>query len=161
VIDVASILPQLVLAFSGALFGALLGGAVSWTRARRERRLKLTLDLYAEFGAPEFNHIRLLAHDALSAAPDLPGAYAQATGEAREAIYSIVHFWEKGALLMRADAVDGALMARFFGQYARWWRELLCRGEAAQDPEWGQTVQDIDWLFRRLTRNSQRKGSRR
>ncbi|MDX2234120.1 MAG: hypothetical protein NW200_06450 [Hyphomonadaceae bacterium] len=160
-IDLAAILPQLVLAFSGALFGALLGGAVSWTRARRERRLKLTLDLYAEFGAPEFNRIRLIAHDALTGAPDLPTAYAQASGEAREAIYSIVHFWEKAALLTRADAVDGSLMARFFGQYARWWRDLLCRAPAEDDPEWGQTVQDMDWLFRRLTRKDQRKGSRR
>lgn len=160
-IDLSAILPQLVLAFSGALFGALLGGAVSWTRARRERRLNLTLALYAEFGAPEFNRIRIVAHDALTGAGDLPAAYAQATGEAREAIYSIVHFWEKAALLMRADAVDGALMARFFGQYARWWQDLLCRGAAAQDPEWGQTVQDMDWLFRRLTRKGQGRGSRR
>ena len=156
-----TIVSQLLLAFAGSLFGALLGGAVSWGRARRERRLKMTLDLYAEFCAPAFNHIRILAHAALEAAPDLPTAYATAQGETKEAVSSIVQFWEKAALLARAGALDAGLMARFFGQYARWWSELLCKPQALEDSEWSQTLRDIDWLFRRLTRGNQRKGSRR
>jgi len=146
----ASMMPQLLLTFCGALFGALLGGAVSWSRARRERRLKLTLDLYAEFHAPAFNHIRICAHEALIAANDMPAAYAAATGEAKDAIASIIHFWEKVALMLRVGALDGVLLRRFLGQYAGWWRATLCERGGLDDAEWGATLREIDWLFNRL-----------
>lgn len=152
-IDVGAIAPQLLLAFSGALFGALLGGAVSWSRARGEQRLKLTLDLYAEFHAPQFNHLRIVAHEGMAGAAGVPSAYARAQGEAKEAIASIVHFWEKVALLLRIGALDEPLVRRFLGQYAVWWRDLLCSApQALDDAEWGATLREIDWLFARIGR---------
>jgi hypothetical protein len=151
---------QLLLAFAGTLMGALFGGFVRWGGVRQDRRLKLTLELYNEFHHPLFYHVRALAHDALAGGP-MPQAYEQAQGEAREAIASIVHFWEKAAQLTRIGALDEALMRRFFGQYARWWDEMLCEREGAlADSEWGATLRDIDWLFTRLKRDK-RTGSRR
>src|SRR5215470_5178172 len=109
------LLSQLMLAFAGTLMGALFGGFMRWSGARRDRRLRLTLDLYAEFHAPLFYHIRELAHETLEKLGPLPAAYEGAQGEAREAIASIVHFWEKGAQLLKIGAVDERLMRRFFG----------------------------------------------
>jgi hypothetical protein len=152
---------QLILIFAGALLGALFGGFARWTGARNDRRLRLTLDLYTEFHSPLFNHVRILAHEALEHSGAMPAAYEAAEGERREAIASIVHFWEKVALLLRVGALDERLLRRFFGQYARWWSELLCDREGAlADAEWGATLRDIQWLFARLKR-SERTGSRR
>ncbi len=145
------LLSQLLLTFCGALFGALLGGAVSWSRAARERRLKLTLDLYAEFHAPTFNHLRIRAHEALLRGANMPSAYAMAEGEDKDAIASLIHFWEKVALLLRAGALDRPLLSRFLGQYAHWWREDLCtRPGDLDDPEWGYTLTEINRLFSRI-----------
>lgn len=152
---------QLMLAFAGALTGALFGGFARWTQGRRERRLRLTLELYNEFHSPLFNHVRIIAHEAMAGVGAMPAAYAAAEGERREAIASIVHFWEKVAQLLRIGALDERLLRRFFGQYARWWSELLCdKREALADPEWGATLNDINWLFDRL-RRTRREGSRR
>ena len=91
----------------------------------------------------------------------MPAAYATAEGERREAIASIVHFWEKVAQLQQIGALDERLLRRFFGQYARWWSELLCEKQnALADPEWGATLSDINSLFGRLKR-TKREGSRR
>ncbi len=152
---------QLLLAFAGALMGALFGGLVRWTSTRRDRRLRLTLELYNEFQHPLFYHVREVAHAALAQYGPLPAAYDSAQGEAREAIASIVHFWEKAAQLTRIGALDERLMRRFFAQYARWWDELLCeRDGVLSDAEWGATLSDINWLFERLKRGA-RTGSRR
>jgi hypothetical protein len=152
---------QLLLAFAGTLMGALFGGFVRWGGTTRERRLKLTLDLYNEFQDPLFYHVRELAHAALEQHGSLPAAYSAVDGEAREAVASMVHFWEKAAQLMRIGALDEALMRRFFAQYARWWDELLCeKRDALKDEEWGATLRDIDWLFTRLKRG-ERQGRRR
>ncbi|HEX8901116.1 DUF4760 domain-containing protein [Vitreimonas sp.] len=152
---------QLALAFAGALMGALFGGFARWTGAHNDRRLRLTLDLYNEFHSPLFNHVRIAAHDALSGGASMPAAYASASIEQREAIASVVHFWEKVAQLLRVGALDEKLLRRFFGQYARWWSELLCEKQGAlADPEWGATLTDINYLFGRLKR-TKREGSRR
>jgi len=152
---------QLLLAFAGTLMGALFGGFVRWGGVRQDRRLKLTLELYNEFHDPLFYHVRALAHETLEQHGPLPLAYQAAEGEAREALASMVHFWEKAAQLTRIGALDEALMRRFFAQYARWWDELLCeRKDALADPEWGATLRDIDWLFTRLKRG-ERQGRRR
>jgi hypothetical protein len=152
---------QLLLAFAGALMGATFGGVARWTATRRDRRLRLTLDLYNEFHSPLFNHVRIVAHEAMANKAAMPAAYAAAEGEPREAIASIVHFWEKVAQLSRIGALDERLLRRFFGQYARWWGELLCdKSEGLADPEWGATLTDINWLFERLKRGA-RAGSRR
>lgn len=152
---------QLLLAFAGTLMGALFGGFVRWGGVRQDRRLKLSLELYNEFHDPLFYHVRALAHATLEQHGPLPAAYQAAQGEAREALASIVHFWEKAAQLLRIGALDEALMRRFFAQYARWWDELLCeRKDALADPEWGATLRDIDWLFARLKRG-ERQGRRR
>jgi hypothetical protein len=152
---------QLLLAFAGALMGATFGGLARWTATRRDRRLRLTLDLYNEFHSPLFNHVRIVAHEAMANKGAMPAAYAAAEGEPREAIASIVHFWEKVAQLSRIGALDEHLLRRFFGQYARWWGELLCdKKEGLADAEWGATLSDINWLFERLKRGA-RAGSRR
>jgi hypothetical protein len=152
---------QLMLAFAGALMGALFGGFARWGAVRRERRLRLTLDLYSEFHSPAFNHLRILAHEALERAGRMPRAYATSAGEAREAIATVVHFWEKVALLAREHALDDRLLRRFLGQYARWWRPLLCEAEAVGDPEWGRTLSDISWLFERIGREPHQGAPRR
>lgn len=152
---------QLMLAFVGALLGALFGGLARWTASRRERRLRLTLDLYSEFHSPEFNRLRIVAHEALAAGGAVPAAYASAEGDHRAALSTIVHFWEKVAQLLKIGALNETLLRRFFGQYARWWSELLCEKQTAlADPEWGATLQDINWLFERLKR-TKREGARR
>ena len=152
---------QLFLAFVGATLGALFGGFARWAGARRDRRLRLTIDLYNEFHQPAFYHVRELAHATLERHGTVPVAYEAEQGEAREAIASVVHYWEKVAQLLRVDALDENLARRFFGQYARWWSELLCdKREALADPEWGATLSDIHWLFERLKRSA-RKGARR
>jgi hypothetical protein len=155
-------LAQILLAFFSALFGAGLGGAVRWSGSRRERLLKLTIDLYAEWHTPAFTHVRITAHEALSRAKNLPDAYVTLQGEEREAVASVVHFWERVAVLLKSGAVEEALLRRFFGQYARWWNELLCERDPAtlDDPEWGQTLRDVRWLFNRLIK-SRRLGARR
>lgn len=156
------LLSQLLLAFAGALMGALLGAATRLGTARAELRTRLTLDLYSEFHSPAFNHIRILAYDALEKGGAMPSAYAASEGESRDAVSSVVHYWEKVALLAKAGALDMRLLRRFLGQYARWWGPLLCEknAEALAHPEWGQTLRDIDWLFKRLKR-SDRLGSRK
>lgn len=157
----AQFISQLTFAFIVALMGALIGGLVRWSGSRRDRRLRLTVELYEEFHSPLFYHVRELAHETLEQNGPMPAAYEAAQGEAREAIASVVHFWEKAAQLTRVGALDERLMRRFFAQYARWWDALLCqRREALADPEWGHTLQDIDWLFARLKRG-ERQGSRR
>jgi hypothetical protein len=157
----AQFISQLVFAFIVALMGALIGGLVRWGGTRRDRRLKLTLDLYEEFHHPLFYHVRALAHETLERHGTLPVAYQAAEGEAREALASMVHFWEKAAQLLRIGALEEPLMRRFFAQYARWWDELLChKREALNDEEWGATLRDIDWLFARLKRG-ERQGRRR
>ena len=152
---------QLLLAFASAVMGAALAGAVRWSSMRRDRRLRMTVDLYSEFHSPAFNHIRIVAHEALERGGPVPAAYEAAQGEAREAISSIVHFWEKVALLTRAHALESKLLRRFFGQYARWWSPLLCEpANARNDAEWGATLTDIQWLFEKLKR-TKREGARR
>ncbi|MBY0564995.1 MAG: hypothetical protein K2P58_12515 [Hyphomonadaceae bacterium] len=152
---------QLLLAFAGALMGATFGGLARWTATRRDRRLRLTLELYNEFQHPQFYHVREVAHQALERNGAMPAAYQASEGEAREAVASMVHFWEKVAQLLRVGALDESLMRRFFAQYARWWDELLCGNAVAlADPEWGATLRDIDWLFTRLKRG-ERQGRRR
>ncbi|MBL8538292.1 MAG: hypothetical protein JNM59_12875 [Hyphomonadaceae bacterium] len=152
---------QLMLAFAGALMGATFGGVARWTGARNDRRLRLTLELYNEFQHPLFYHVREVAHAALERHGPVPAAYEAAQGEAREAIASIIHFWEKAAQLLKIGALDERLMRRFFAQYARWWDELLCNQESAlADAEWGATLRDINWLFERLKRG-ERAGRRR
>ncbi|MBL8548849.1 MAG: hypothetical protein JNJ73_02610 [Hyphomonadaceae bacterium] len=148
---------QLLLAFAGALMGALFGGFARWGGSHADRRLRLTLDLYSEFHSPKFNHIRILAHEALERAGKMPRAYEASAGEPREAIASVVHFWEKTALLASEGALDMRLLKRFLGQYAKWWRPLLCEGEAKSDPEWGRTLTDISWLFDRIERGEGRR----
>ncbi len=107
----APLVSQLLLALAGALMGAFAGGAVYWTAAGRNQRLKLTLDLYAEFHSPQFNHVRIAAHAAMQGAP-MPQAYASgAKREAREAISSVVHFWEKVAQLLPHRRGQRALAA--------------------------------------------------
>lgn len=157
----ATLASQLLLAFAGALMGAVLGGATRWSAMRGERRVRLTLDLYSEFHAPEFNHLRILAYEALERGGAMPATYATAEGEARDAVSSVVHYWEKVALLSRMGALDDRLLRRFLGQYARWWSPLLCEKSGALDhPEWGATLRDIHWLFERLKR-TQREGARK
>lgn len=151
---------QLMIVFFGALLGALFGGIARWTGARRDRRLRLTLELYNEFHSPAFNHIRIIAHEALERGGPVPTAYATAQGEHRDAISSIVHFWEKVAQLLKIGALNETLLRRFFGQYARWWSELLCRAGGLNDAEWGATLRDVHWLFERLKSGS-REGARR
>ena len=152
---------QLMLAFVGALLGALFGGLARWSASRRERRLRLTLDLYSEFHSPMFNQLRIVAHEALAKGGAVPAAYLAAEGEERAALSTIVHFWEKVAQLLKIGALNENLLRRFFGQYARWWSELLCEKQAAlADPEWGATLRDINWLFERLKR-TKREGARR
>jgi len=152
---------QLLLAFAGTLMGALFGGFVRWGGARRDRRLRLTIELYNEFHHPLFYPVRERAHDALEKHGYMPGAYEAAQGEDREAIASMVHFWEKAAQLLKIGALDEGLMRRFFTQYARWWDELLCaRPEAFSDLEWGARLTDLIWLLTGLKRG-QRLGRRR
>jgi hypothetical protein len=153
----AQLQTQLVLAFAGALMGALFGGFARWGGSRADRRLRLTLDIYSEFHSPAFNHLRILAHEALTRAGKMPKAYEASAGEARDAIASVVHFWEKTAVLARVGALDDVLLKRFLGQYARWWRPLLCDGEGKSDPEWGRTLTDISWLFERIERGEARR----
>ncbi|MBI1251870.1 MAG: hypothetical protein GC189_10390 [Alphaproteobacteria bacterium] len=150
---------QVVLLFMGALAGALFGGVIRWSGTRRERRLRLTMDFYSEFHSPAFNHIRILAHDALQNAPSMPAAYAASSGETRDAIASIVHFWERVAVLMQEGALNPRLTRRFFAQYARWWSETLCDKGGLDDPEWGRTLSDIHGLFRKLA-HARPKGAR-
>jgi hypothetical protein len=72
--------------------------------------------------------------------------------EARQALSSILHYFEKVALLMRAGAVDRRLIQRFLRQYVGWWRPLLCPAgsSAFSHPEWGETLRDVEWLFSKL-----------
>lgn len=157
----AQFISQLTFAFIVALMGALIGGLVRWSGTSRDRRLRLTVELYEEFHNPLFYHVRELAHETLEQHGPMPAAYEASQGEAREAIASIVHFWEKAAQLLRIGALDETLMRRFFAQYARWWDELLCeKRDALKDEEWGATLRDIDWLFTRLKRG-ERQGRRR
>ncbi len=153
---------QLLLAFAGAVMGAALGAATRWGAMRSDRRLRLTLDLYAEFHAPEFNQLRIAAYDALEQSGGaMPEAYARASGDTRAAVSSVVHYWEKVALLSRIGALDERLLRRFLGQYARWWSPLLCERVGALDhAEWGGTLSDIHWLFERLKRGAKRDGQR-
>jgi hypothetical protein len=139
----------------GALFGALFGGAVSWGNARRERRITLTLSLFGEFHSPAFNDLRIRAHEALSrSGKPLPLAYAEAHPTDKQAIYSIMHYFERVALLRRTGVLDDRLLKRFMHQYAKFWRPLLCGPEdlRIEDPEWGETLREIDRLFARIGR---------
>jgi hypothetical protein len=156
-----TLISQLLLAFASAVMGAGIGGLARWSAARRDRRLRLTLDLYSEFHSPAFNELRIKAHAALASGGAVPAAYASADDEAKAAISSIVHFWEKTAQLLKIGALHERLLRQFFGQYARWWGELLCdRPQGLSDAEWGATLTDIQWLFERLKR-AQRQGARR
>jgi hypothetical protein len=142
---------QLITGLLGTIVGVVLAGALSWSRSRVERRLGLTLSLYAEFHAPEFNHIRIQAYDALErSGKGVPETYAAAPTAEKVAISAVVHFFEKLALLTEARAVNAALLKRFFGQYAHFWRPLLCDAPGVDDPEWSQTLHAIQRLFARL-----------
>jgi hypothetical protein len=143
---------------SGTLFGALLGGLVTlgvgWLNNRRERRLNTSLALFAEFHSPGFNAIRIQAYDVLerSRGRSFDAVYEAASLDERAALSSILHYFEKVALLLKFGAVDRRLITRFLRQYANWWRLLLCPdGSAAfSHPEWGATLRDVDWLFGQL-----------
>jgi len=142
---------QILTGFLGTALGVLLAGALSWTRSRNERRLNLTLSLYAEFHAPAFNHIRIQAYEALERnGGGVPATYLAATTDDRVAISSVVHFFEKLALLNEAGATNALLLKRFFGQYAHFWRPLVCGGHGMDDPEWSQTLSAIQRLFAKL-----------
>ncbi len=152
------ILSPLLSGLGGTLLGTLFGGlvtmAVGWLNNRRERRLNVTLALFSEFHSPPFNAIRIRAYDLLERAAGGPfdAIYDAASLEDRHALSSILHYFEKVALLMRAGAVDGRLIKRFLRQYVAWWRPLLCPPEssALTHPEWGETLRDLDWLFSKL-----------
>lgn len=158
--DEAGSVIALLSGVSGTLFGALLGGlvtlAVGWLNSRRERRLNLTLALFSEFHSPAFNEIRIRAYEVLRRGGNqtFDVTYEAASLEERADLSSILHFFEKVALLMRAGAVDPRLMARFMRQYAAWWQPLLCPTgtPAFQHLEWGATLRDVDWLFTQLGR---------
>ncbi|NDC59374.1 MAG: hypothetical protein EBZ50_11250 [Alphaproteobacteria bacterium] len=142
---------QVITGLMGTVLGVLLASALSWTRSRRERRLNLTLELYAEFHAPAFNHIRIEAYDALERnGAGVPATYLAATTQERVAISAVVHFFEKLALLRETGAVNPSLLKRFFGQYAHFWRPLLCAQPGIDDPEWRQTLRAIQRLFAEL-----------
>lgn len=141
---------------AGALFGGLVTLAVGWLNSRRERRLNLTLSLFSEFHSPAFNQIRIRAYEVLQRGLTQPFdvTYEAASLEERADLSSILHFFEKVALLMKSGAVEPRLMRRFLRQYAAWWQPLLCPvgSPAFQHPEWGATLQDVDWLFTQLGR---------
>jgi hypothetical protein len=145
---------------SGTLAGALFGGfvtlAVGWLNSRRERRLNLTLALFSEFHSPQFNQIRIRAYEVLNRSLTEPFyvTYEAASLAERADLSSILHFFEKVALLMKSGAVEPRLMRRFLRQYAAWWQPLLCPAgsPAFQHPEWGATLRDVDWLFAQLRR---------
>ncbi|MBU6371892.1 MAG: hypothetical protein KJS97_04125 [Alphaproteobacteria bacterium] len=147
-IDISS---QVITGLLGTIVGVVLAGALSWSRSRSERRLNLTLSLYAEFHAPAFNHIRIQAYEALEkSGAGVPATYAAVTTDEKVAISAVVHFFEKLALLTETRAVNPALLKRFFGQYAHFWRPLLCDAPGVDDPEWRQTLHAIQRLFARL-----------
>ena len=147
-IDISS---QVITGLLGTVVGVLLASTLSWSRSRNERRLNLTLSLYAEFHAPSFNHIRIQAYEALEkSGKGVPETYLAASTDEKVAISSVVHFFEKLALLREAGAVNAPLLKRFFGQYAHFWRPLLCVDRGLHDPEWSQTLREIERLFARL-----------
>jgi hypothetical protein len=142
---------QVITGLLGTIVGVVLAGALSWSRSRVERRLGLTLSLYAEFHAPEFNHIRIRAYEVLERRrAGVRATYAGTSTDEKVAISAVVHFFEKLALLTETRAVNASLLKRFFGQYAHFWRPLLCDAPGVDDPEWRQTLTAIQRLFARL-----------
>lgn len=142
----------------GTLFGGLVTMAVGWLSSRRERRLNLTLALFSEFHSPAFNTIRIRAYDVLerSGGAAFDVTYEKADLDQRQALSSILHYFEKVALLMRSGAVDRRLIKRFLRQYVGWWRPLLCPegSPAMAHPEWGETLRDVAWLFSKMNASS-------
>jgi hypothetical protein len=149
---------QILSGLGGTLFGAALGGAVTlavgWLASRRERRLSMTLALYSEFHSPLMNELRVRAYDVLERSSGRPfnEIYDAASFEERHALSSVLHFFEKVALLMQAGVVNPRLISRLMRQYVVWWQPLFCLegSSALQDPEWGETLRDVDRLFRKL-----------
>lgn len=143
-----------------ALAGALLAGLVRYEQSVRERRVNVTVALHAEFHTPAFTELRIRAHDVLTQHDGgVIRAYPLADAAGKQAIYAVLHYFERVALLARSGVADMMLLRRFLRQYVGWWRPLLCGdGEPVRDdPEWSETLAEIDWLFDRIGQKHAKK----
>ncbi len=148
-----------VAAFS-AILGALLAGAIRYGATRRERRISVTIELHAEFHTPVFAEMRIRAHAALTReGGGVAAVYPRVDIAEKQAIYAVLHYFERVALLARCGVIERNLLRRFLRQYVGWWRPLLCGESDAprDDPEWGETLGEIDWLFQRIGPTEKRR----
>lgn len=140
----------LALAFSAlvTLIAVVVGAVLAaWARrdvANRNLRTNVAIALFNEFHAHSFIRYRHMAHDVLAAdgADGFVKALPTCAAENQDALTTLVHFFEKTAVLHAQKKVDTQLLLGFLGAYIANYRTLFFAqdGMDEADPVWGDLV---------------------
>lgn len=158
----AAIAFSAAIAIISVIIGAMLA---AWARrdvADRNLRTTVAITLFNEFHAPRFIGYRHTSYEALNA-PGADGfvkALAHAGKDQHDALTTLVHFFEKVAVLWEQDKVDRKLITGFIGMYIVNYGAMLFAddGSDTADPLWGDVVTRLQGFTATMTRYTARPG---
>ncbi len=147
-----------MLAFSAAvtLVAVFLGAILAaWARrdvADRNVRTNVAISLFNEFHAPQFIRYRHAAFAVLQAenANGFVAAFASCAQEQEDAITTLVHFFEKAALLWDQRKVDRHLVVGFLGSYVESYGEIFFAKDQSDESDamWGDLARRLKAFVR-------------
>lgn len=153
----ATFAAQTAVTLVAVVVGASLGAALRSGMETRSQKTETALALFNEFHSPDFIRRRHAVHDALAAVR--PGGFtaliARTQSAEEEALYSsVIHFFEKIAILWRRNRLDKRLLAGLLGRYVQVYVPLLFAedGTDRDDPEWGDLLTTLDATFTEMKR---------
>ncbi len=148
------------LAFSAAvtLIAVIVGAMLAaWARrdvADRNLKTHVAISLFNEFHAPSFIRYRHTAHRVLTA-PDANGfvdAFYSCDEAEQDALTTLVHFFEKVAVLWAQDKVDKRLIIGFLGVYIRNYGQMLFDDSGADEADrmWGDLMVSLKFFIKKI-----------
>lgn len=153
----ATFAAQAVVTLIAVVVGAVLGGAMRSGIQTRSQKTNAALSLFNEFHSPDFIARRHAAFDKLEACQ--PGGFVAAIAAAKDAqeealLSSVIHFYEKIAILWRANHVDKRLLSALLGRYVQFYEPMLFAedGSDLDDTDWGDLMRTLKSTFADMTR---------
>ncbi len=148
---------QSLVALVAVIVGASLAAMLRSDLERRSQKTETALALFNEFHSPDFIRRRHVAFEQLEAArpQGFLGAMRNAKSLEEEALLSsVLHFFEKVAILWARGRVDRKLLAGLLGRYVEGYSALIfaADGEDLRDEEWGDLLRLLKDTFARMER---------